>query len=108
MSQPEWLTKRQAAIRLAVSLSTIERRGVPWQDSPRPFKIRVRILQLDDGGNASIANVQSSHSRFKYRRVLGGRKQPSGAYGPAQKTFVEGRLSFKFFAALPNPKRPNI
>jgi len=48
--QSEWLTKKQAALRLVVSASTIARRGIPWQDDPRPFKIRIRILQLDEGG----------------------------------------------------------
>jgi hypothetical protein len=77
MSESEWLTKRQAAVRLAVSLCTIARRGIPWRDSPRPFKIRVRILQLDDAGKGrpryyapDVDALLTERPRSAYQKVF--------------------------------------
>ena len=39
----EYLTAKEAAKRLEVSTATIDRRRVPWQDQPVPFKIRFKV-----------------------------------------------------------------
>lgn len=45
----EWMTKAEAAAHLVLSVDTIERRGIPWQEDPVQFKIRVKYLCLGEG-----------------------------------------------------------
>jgi hypothetical protein len=43
---PKWLPKTTAAEVIGVSTDTIDRRSIPWQDEPEPFKIRYKLLRL--------------------------------------------------------------
>lgn len=44
-----WLSPREAAKKLSVSTDTISRRGIPWQDDRMPFKLRYKLICLDEG-----------------------------------------------------------
>ena len=43
-----WLSRKQAAAKISVSVDTIERRGIPWQKDPVPNRIRYKLLKLGD------------------------------------------------------------
>ena len=43
-----WLSRKGAAEKLDVSLDTIERRAIPWQDEPLAGKLRYKYLKLGD------------------------------------------------------------
>lgn len=42
-----WVKGKSLAAFLDVSRDTIERRAVPWQESPVPHRFRFKLLQLD-------------------------------------------------------------
>ncbi|HEY5911638.1 MAG TPA: hypothetical protein VJA21_13645 [Verrucomicrobiae bacterium] len=44
-----WLSAKEAAKKLSVSTDTVERRAIPWQDSPERYKVRYKYLVLDEG-----------------------------------------------------------
>ena len=43
-----WLSRKGAAEKLDVSVDTIERRAIPWQDEPVPGKLRYKFLKLGE------------------------------------------------------------
>ena len=43
-----WLSRREAARKISVSVDTIERRSLPWQDDPVPGKLRYKLLKLGE------------------------------------------------------------
>src|SRR5712691_11157499 len=43
-----WLSAKEAAKKLSVSTDTIERRAIPWQDAGAPYKVRYKLLVLDE------------------------------------------------------------
>jgi hypothetical protein len=43
-----WLSRKGAAEKLDVSVDTIERRAIPWQENPAPGKLRYKYLKLGD------------------------------------------------------------
>jgi hypothetical protein len=43
-----WLSRKGAAEKLDVSVDTIERRAIPWQEDPAPGKLRYKYLKLGD------------------------------------------------------------
>jgi hypothetical protein len=45
-----WLTRRDAARKIGVSVQTIQRRAVPWNDNAgfMSGKVRFKFLKLDD------------------------------------------------------------
>ena len=43
-----WLSRREAARKISVSVDTIERRSLPWQDEPVPGKLRYKYLKLGE------------------------------------------------------------
>ena len=43
-----WLSRKGAAEKLDVSVDTIERRAIPWQDEPVPGKLRYKCLKLGE------------------------------------------------------------
>lgn len=43
-----WLSRKQAAHKISVSVDTIDRRAIPWQEEPVPHRIRYKLLRLDD------------------------------------------------------------
>lgn len=43
-----WLSRREAARKISVSVDTIERRSVLWQDEPVPGKLRYKRLCLGE------------------------------------------------------------
>jgi hypothetical protein len=43
-----WLSRKGAAEKLDVSVDTIERRAIPWQDEPVPGKLRYKHLKLGE------------------------------------------------------------
>ena len=43
-----WLSRKGAAEKLDVSVDTIERRAIPWQEDPAPGKPRYKYLKLGD------------------------------------------------------------
>jgi hypothetical protein len=43
-----WLSRKGAAEKLDVSVDTIERRAIPWQEDPSPGKLRYKYLKLGD------------------------------------------------------------
>ena len=43
-----WLSRREAARKVSLSVDTIERRSVPWQDEPVPGKLRYKLLKLGE------------------------------------------------------------
>lgn len=43
-----WLSRREAARKISVSVDTIERRSVPWQEEPVPGKLRCKLLKLGE------------------------------------------------------------
>jgi hypothetical protein len=45
-----WLSVRGAAAKIDASTDTIERRAIPWQDTPVAYSIRYKYLVLDEGG----------------------------------------------------------
>lgn len=47
-----WLSAREAAKQIGKSADTIERRGIPWQGTPVPFRLRYTFLVLDRGADA--------------------------------------------------------
>ncbi len=42
-----WLSGKDSGIYLGLQRDAIERRGIPWQDDPVPYKIRYKTLRLD-------------------------------------------------------------
>lgn len=45
-----WLSPKEAAKKLSCSTDTIERRAIPWQENAVRYKIRFKLLVLDEGG----------------------------------------------------------
>ena len=43
-----WLSRKGAAEKLDVSVDTIERRAIPWQDDPVPGRLRYKHLKLGE------------------------------------------------------------
>jgi hypothetical protein len=43
-----WLSRREAARKISVSVDTIEHRSVPWQEEPVPGKLRYKLLKLGE------------------------------------------------------------
>lgn len=43
-----WLSRKQAAAKIGVSVDTIERRALPWQECPVRGKIRFKLLRLGE------------------------------------------------------------
>jgi hypothetical protein len=43
-----WLSRKEAARKVSLSVDTIERRSVPWQDEPVPGKLRYKLLKLGE------------------------------------------------------------
>ena len=43
-----WLSRKGAAEKLDVSVDTIERRAIPWQDYPVPGRLRYKYLKLGE------------------------------------------------------------
>ena len=43
-----WLSRKGAAEKLDVSVDTIERRAIPWQDEPVLGKLRYKYLKLGE------------------------------------------------------------
>jgi len=41
-----WLSRKDAAKKISVSVDTVERRAVPWQDQRVPQRIRFKLLKL--------------------------------------------------------------
>ena len=48
MLSRNWLSRKGAAEKLDVSVDTIERRVIPWQDEPVPGKLRYKYLKLGE------------------------------------------------------------
>ena len=46
-----WLKAKEAARKMSLSPDSIERRGVPWQEDPVPYRIRYKLLFLDEGSD---------------------------------------------------------
>ena len=44
----QWLSRRDAARKISVSVDTIERRSVLWQVEPVPGKLRYKLLKLGE------------------------------------------------------------
>lgn len=44
-----WLSRKDAARKISVSVDTIHRRAIPWQAEPVPGKIRWKYLKLGQG-----------------------------------------------------------
>ena len=44
----QWLSRRDAARKISVSVDTIERRSVLWQDEPVSGKLRYKLLKLGE------------------------------------------------------------
>ena len=42
-----WMSGKEAADLVGVSRDAIERRAMPWQEDPIPFRVRFKLLQLD-------------------------------------------------------------
>jgi hypothetical protein len=43
-----WLSRKGAAEKLDVSVDTIDRRAIPWQEDPVPGKLRYKYLKLGE------------------------------------------------------------
>jgi len=43
-----WLSRKEAARKVSLSVDTIERRSVSWQDEPVPGKLRYKLLKLGE------------------------------------------------------------
>jgi len=43
-----WLSRKQAAAKISVSVDTIERRAIAWQKDPVPNRLRYKMLKLGD------------------------------------------------------------
>jgi hypothetical protein len=43
-----WLSRRGAAEKLDVSVDTVERRAIPWQEEPVTGRLRYKYLKLGD------------------------------------------------------------
>lgn len=43
-----WLSRKAAAQKVSVSVDTIERRSVPWQEEPVPGRLRYKLLKLGE------------------------------------------------------------
>jgi hypothetical protein len=43
-----WLSRRGATEKLDVSVDTVERRAIPWQDEPVTGRLRYKYLKLGD------------------------------------------------------------
>jgi len=43
-----WLSRKQAAAKISVSVDTVERRAVAWTPEPVTGKIRFKLLKLGD------------------------------------------------------------
>ena len=41
-----WLSRKDAAKKISVSVDTVERRAVSWQDQRVPQRIRFKLLKL--------------------------------------------------------------
>lgn len=48
MDMNYWLSRKEAARKVSVSVDTIERRSVPWKKEPVPGKLRYKLLKLGD------------------------------------------------------------
>jgi len=47
-----WLSGKDAGLYIGRSRDAVEKRAVPWQDDYVPKKIRYKLLQMDEGGEA--------------------------------------------------------
>jgi hypothetical protein len=47
-----WLSRKDAAKKLSVSVDTIERRAIPWQEERTPFRVRFKLLSLGENTRA--------------------------------------------------------
>lgn len=45
----KWLSRNEAADLIQMSIDIVERRGIPWQEEPLKYKIRYKVLKLDEG-----------------------------------------------------------
>ena len=43
-----WLSRREAARKISVSVDSIQRRAIWWQDEPVPGKLRYKLLKLGE------------------------------------------------------------
>ena len=43
-----WLSRKEAAHKISVSVDTVERRAIPWQDQRVPDKVRFKLLRLGE------------------------------------------------------------
>ena len=43
-----WLSRKQAAQKIGVSVDTVDRRATPWQSEPVKHRVRFKLLKLDE------------------------------------------------------------
>ena len=43
-----WLSRREAARKISVSVDSIQRRAIRWQDEPVPGRLRYKLLKLGE------------------------------------------------------------
>lgn len=43
-----WLSRKDAAHKISVSVDTVERRAIPWQEQRVPGRIRFKLLRLGE------------------------------------------------------------
>ena len=44
-----WLSRREAARKISVSVDSIQRRAIRWSDEPVPGRLRYKFLKLGEG-----------------------------------------------------------
>lgn len=46
---PEWLGGKDGAALIGLQRDAVERRAIPWQDTPVRYKVRFKEMRLDPG-----------------------------------------------------------
>ena len=59
-----WLSMTEATRKLSVSDETINRRAIPYQSDPVPFKIRWKMLKLDEDTEEGRRFLESDAEAF--------------------------------------------
>ena len=44
-----WFRGKEGSEFVGISRDTLERRAIPWQPQPVPYKVRYKLLVLDEG-----------------------------------------------------------